>query len=336
MKSVLFKKYLCFGILLQNLSRHIKQKSLLYLRIKWRNTIRLPLKQIHLCKTGTHLQNKTTKKKWLSNWIQIWLLQLLKTAEHNGKISFLMRLPPVMICKTSWLLIVLAMVTESLTDIATLHECTTDPHGGMWIVTVSDPLSDPRSRKWRFTRPPAHGSFYLALQRCWWRRIALAELELVSFGPRCTYCTMCNRTVLQIFRSCRGSKRSNLSWWRCDWFVSFKWKKATPRGTDYCAMSRKFQNDCFSHTCLMKVQLVLCYGNPVTVIGNYAYANSFSVSEPPFIQISNGFTVFSFKVWVGDRFSISKTKSPNNINSQKDATIIILFIISISSICFGR
>jgi len=41
-------------------------------------------------------------------------------------------------------------------------------------------------------------------------------------------------------------------------------------GTDYCVMSRKFQNDCFSHTCLMEAQLVLCYGNPVTVTGNYA------------------------------------------------------------------
>jgi len=121
-------------------------------------------------------------KKWLSNWIQIWLLRLLKTAEHNGKISFLMRLPPVMICKTSWFLIVLAMVTESLTDIASLHDCSTDPHGGMWVATGSDPLSDPRSRKWRFTRPPTHWSFYLALQRN-----ALPGLELVSFGPRCTY-----------------------------------------------------------------------------------------------------------------------------------------------------
>ena len=138
MKSVLFKKYLYLGILLQNLSRHFKQRSLLYLRIKCRNTIRLPLNQIQLCTTGTHLQNKT--KKWLSNWNQIWLLRLLKTTEYNGKISFLMRLPLVMICKTSWLLIVLAMVMESLTDIASLHECTTDPHGGMWVATGSDPL----------------------------------------------------------------------------------------------------------------------------------------------------------------------------------------------------
>ena len=184
-KSVLFKKYFYLGILLQNLSHHTKQKSLLYLRIKCRNTFRLPLNQIELCTTGTHLQNKT--KKGLSNWIQIWLLRLLKTAEHNDKISFLMRLPPVMICKIPWLLIVLAMVTESLADIASLHECTTNPHGGIWVVTGSDRLLDPRSRKWRFTRPPAHWSSYLALQRCWWRRIALAELELVSFDPQCTY-----------------------------------------------------------------------------------------------------------------------------------------------------
>jgi len=58
-KSVIFKKYLYLGILLQNLSQHSKQKSLLYLRITFRSTIRLPLNQIHLYTTGTHLQNKT-------------------------------------------------------------------------------------------------------------------------------------------------------------------------------------------------------------------------------------------------------------------------------------
>jgi len=196
------------------MSRHIKQKSLLYLRIKCRHIIRLSLNQTQLCTTGTHLQNKTTTK-CLSNLIQIWLLRLLKTAEHNGKISFLMRLPPVMICKTSWLLILLAMVTESLNDNASLHGCTTDPHGWMWVATGSDPLSDPRSRKWRFTRPPAHWSFTLHYS-------AAGEGGLL--WPSSSSCplvhgvrTKRNRIVLHIFRRCRGSRRSNLSWWWCDW-----------------------------------------------------------------------------------------------------------------------
>lgn len=91
--------------------------------------------------------------------------------------------------------------------------------------------------------------------------------------------------------------------------VSFIWKQATPRGTDYSAMSKKFQNDWFRHSCLLKAQLALCYGYPVTVTGYYADANSFSVTEPPFIQISKAFMVFNFEVRVGDRFSIFKTDS---------------------------
>ena len=36
------------------------------------------------------------------------------------------------------------------------HYVLTNPHGGIWVVTGSDPLSDRRSRKRCFTRPSAH------------------------------------------------------------------------------------------------------------------------------------------------------------------------------------
>jgi hypothetical protein len=74
---------------------------------------------------------------------------------------------------------------------------------------------------------------------------------------------------------------------------------------------KEFQSNWFRHSCLLKAQLGLCYGFPVTVTGNYADINRFSVSEPPFTQIRKAFTVINIKVEVGDRFYIFKTGSPS-------------------------
>ena len=59
-------------------------------------------------------------------------------------------------------------------------------------------------------------------------------------------------------------------------------------------MNSKFRYDWFSHTCSLTAELGLCDENLVAVTGNYTYGNSFSISEPPFLQTSKALKVINF------------------------------------------